>query len=288
MKLKLIALAALAVATSSSFAAIQDATSGNGELVVNFQLYNGDQYSGGDDMSALFDLGITMNSFIANAAVAGYTQTWNLTASNYGSAWSTLNSFNPALNSAIEFNVIALDNNATTPGGARYLSTASTTTFPSLPNNNLINFQNMNGLLVDNQTRGTHGTQANGASTATSADPQNTYFGAADGSGGDNWALQTSADTTKTLNTALNFFLLTNSSTSGVAQSTRTAFGTDLNGSGTVSGAAELGKWTVNQAAGTITYANPVPEAETYAMLLAGLGALGAVVRRRKSKAQSV
>ncbi|HQR04791.1 MAG TPA: PEP-CTERM sorting domain-containing protein [Rhodocyclaceae bacterium] len=30
---------------------------------------------------------------------------------------------------------------------------------------------------------------------------------------------------------------------------------------------------------------NPVPEPETYAMLMAGLGALGAIARRRKKAA---
>jgi hypothetical protein len=294
MKLKHIALAVLTVISAPSFAAIDDATSGNGELVANFRLYSADNdnNNGGNDISGLFDLGISMNSFISAASVAGYTRTWDLTAANYGSAWSTLTGFDSARNGAIEFNVIALDNQPNNvAGGARYLSTAATPTFASLTNSNLINFQNTNTLLAANQTRGTHGTQADGASTATSGDPSNTYFGkVANGTvDGDNWGGQTTVDTTRTLDISQYFYLLTNSSTSGTAQATRTAFGIDLDGNGTISAAGangnELATWTVNAAAGTITFANPVPEPESIAMVLAGLGLMGSIVRRRKSKA---
>ena len=287
MKLKHIALAALTVLSAPSFAAIADATSGNGELVANFRLYSADadNNNGGNDISALFDLGITMDSFIAQANTAGYTRTWDLSAANYGAAWSTLTSFDSARNSAIEYNVIALDNTGGTAAGAgRYLSTGPSP-FGTLSNSNLLAFQNTNTLLVANQARGTHATEANGASTATSADPSNTYFGKINNAttDGDNWANQT-IKTSRTLATEQYFHLLTNSSSVGTSQSTRTAFGADLDGNGSLS-TAELGKWSVNAAASTITYAAPVPEPEAIAMLLAGLGVMGAMVRRRKSKA---
>jgi hypothetical protein len=306
MKLKLIALAALAVVSTSSFAAIQDATTGNGELVANFRLYSGAgaaNDTGGDDISAMFDLGISMNSFIAQANVSGYTRTWDLTASNYGSAWNTLTTFNPALNGAIEYNVIALDNtNNTTAGGARYLSTAGTPAFAStLTNSAVINMQNMNGYLIANQTRGTHQMETDGASTATSSDPQNTYFGKVNNGpiDGDTWGASSGIpDTTRALNVPQYFHLITTSSTSATAQATRTAFGVDLdedgliefdnNGTG-VGGDNELGIWSVNAALGTLTYTAPtlapVPEPEGIAMVLAGLGVMGTIVRRRKSKA---
>jgi hypothetical protein len=288
--LKLIAIAALAASSATSFAAIQDATSGNGELVANFRLYSadGDNNNGGNDISALFDLGISMDSFLSVANVAGYTRTWDLTASNFGNAWSVLTNFDSARNAAIEYNVIALDNtNQNTAGGARYLTTANTPAFASLTNQNILNFTNTNSLLVANQNRGTHGTQANGASTATSSDAQSTYFGKINGtlSDGDNWAGQTTVKTTRALNVEQYFHLLTNSSTTATAQTTKTAFGVDLNGDGILS-TAELSKWSVNGSNLTFTaVAAPVPEAETYAMLLAGLGLMGAIVRRRKSKA---
>ena len=105
------------------------------------------------------------------------------------------------------------------------------------------------------------------------------------GSGdGDNWAGQTTADTTKTLATAQNFWFLTTSSTSTTAQATKSAFGYDLNGNGSI-GTGEFGEWSIDAVAGTITFTNPampVPEASTYGMMLAGLGLVGFAVRRRK------
>jgi hypothetical protein len=274
MKLKLIALAAFAVISAPSSAAIADASTGNGELVANFRLYSadGDNNNGGDDISALFDLGITINSFLADASVAGYTRTWDLTAANYGNAWGTLTNFNVARNSAIQYNVIALDNtNSLIPGGARYMSTSTTSTFGSLVNANLLNFQNMNTLLVANQTRGTHATEENGASTATSAGPLNTYFGKTVNGlmDGDNWGGQTIVDTTKELDVSQYFFLLTNSSTVSTAQAAR----------------INLGVWYVSGS--DLTFVAAVPEPETYAMLLTGLGLMGAVVRRRKQKSMA-
>ncbi len=288
MKFKLIALAAAALmaAAAPSFAAMQDATSGNGELLVNLRFYTGDNNSGGDDISAVFDLGVTMNDFLANKNVAGYTQTWNLTSANYGSAWNDVMTFAGANTAAIEYNVIALDSsNFDIAGGSRYLTTADVASFPALSNLNLNNFSFMNSYVTVNNSRGTHATEANGASTAGSADVQNSYFGKVNGGStdGDNWSGQTTADTTKTLATAQNFWFLTTSSTAATGAATKSAFGYDLNGNGSI-GTGEFGEWSVNAAAGTITFTNPampVPEASTYGMMLAGLGLVGFMARRR-------
>ena len=282
-KLNLLAAAALMAAATPSFAAMQDATSGNGELLVNLRFYTGDNNSGGDDISAVFDLGVTMNSFLANNGVAGYSQTWSLTSANYGTAWNDVMAFAGASTAAIEYNVIALDStNSNTAGGARYLTTADVATFPALSNLNTNNFSFMNSYVTVNNSRGTHATEANGASIAGSGDVQNSYFGKVNGGNadGDTWAVQTTADTTKTLATAQNFWFLTTSSTTSTAQATKTAFGVDLNGNGSI-GTGEFGEWSVNAAAGTITYTAPVPEASTYGMMLAGLGLVGFMARRR-------
>jgi len=282
MKLKLIAAALAFLAAGSAQAAMQGATSGNGELLVNFRYYDGANDTGSNDMSALFDLGITMDYALANFNTAGFTQTWNLKAANYGTAWSDLLAF--AANDAnIEFNVIALDNTGgDVAGGARYLTTADVATYPALTNLSLSGFDVMNRLVNANQNRGTHGTQANGASTAISGGDADTYFGSINGTGdGDTWAAKTTADTTKNLATAQNFWFLTTSSLTGTNQASKTAFGFDLNGNGSI-GAGEYGEWSVNLAEGTISYAAPVPEPETYALMLAGLGLVGFMARRRK------
>lgn len=276
--------AGLMAASAPALAVMADATSGNGELLVNLRFYTGDNNSGGDDISAVFDLGVDMNTFIANRNTAGFTMSWDLSAANYGTAWADVMTFAGANTAAIEYNVIALDNtNANTAGGSRYLTTGPTS-FPTLTNQNLNAFQNMNSYVTINNGRGNHGSVANGASTATSNDPQNTYFGKVNNAlvDGDNWANQTTADTTKTLATAQNFWFLTTSSTTTTAQATKLAFGVDLNNNGSI-GTGEYGLWSFDGS--VLTYANPVPEAETYAMMLAGLGLVGFMARRRMNRA---
>ena len=279
-KLNLLAAAALMAASAPTFAAMADATSGNGELLVNLRFYTGDNNSGGDDISAVFDTGITMNAYLADKTLINGI---DLTSANYGNAWNTVMAFAGANTAAIEYNIIALDNtNSNTAGGARYLTTFAGATFPSLPNQNLNNFSFMNSYVTLNNSRGTHATEVNGASTATSSDAQNTYFGKVNGglTDGDNWSVQTTADTTRTLGTAQNFWFLTTSSTSTTAQATKSPFGIDLNGDGKISTALEFDNVLVSTT-GQLSYVAAVPEASTYGMMLAGLGLVGFMARRR-------
>lgn len=281
-KLNALVAAALLVAAGSANAAMSGAASGNGELLVNFISQGGTSATaGGDDMSAVFDLGVSMNNFLLNNGVAGYTQTWSLTTANYGSAWTDLLAFS-ANDAAIEFNVIALDN-----VNVRYLTTNDIATYSSLTNANLTDFQNMDSYVTANNLRGTHITQANGASTALASDVANSYFRAVNGAGqGDTWLTKTT-DTTKTLATAQNFWSLSVGAGSGSSQASKLAFGYDVNGNGSI-GTGEFGEWSVDLVAGTVTYANPaaaVPEASTYGMMLAGLGLVGFMARRRMNYA---
>ena len=97
-----------------------------------------------------------------------------------------------------------------------------------------------------NNSRGTHATDANGASTATPTDAPNTFFGAINGAGqGDNWLAKTTVDTTQPLGTEQNFWFLTTSSTSNLAQATKTPFGVDLNHDGSITG-DEFSKFNLN------------------------------------------
>ena len=289
MNFKLNALVAAAVmaASAPALAAMQGATSGNGELLLNVRYYNGAANAGADDISAVFDLGVTMNDFLANQNTAGFSQSWNLNTSNYGSAFADILAFAGANAADIEFNVIALDNTGSeAAGGIRYLTTAAVNTFPSLVNSKLTNFQSMDSYVLANNVRGTHATVANGASTAVQADGSAVnpvYFGAVNGPAGDNWRGETTADTTAKLGVAQNFYFLTSSSLSNTAQASKTLFGNDLDGNGALS-ASEFGKWNVS-ATGVATFANPVPEASTYGMMLAGLGLVGFMARRRMNRA---
>lgn len=282
-KLKTLAVAVIMAASAPAFAAIDGAASGNGELLLNMRYYGGDSAtSGDDDISALFDLGFKMNDMLAANGQVGFSKSWDLSSGTYGASWNQLMSFaGPANAQRIEFNVIALDNtDSNTTGGARYLTTGNVDAYPSLGNTNLKGFTNMERYIDANNSRGTHATDDNGSSVAMPTDPNNTFFGAIGGlTQGDTWVTKTTVDTTQPLGTEQNFWFLTTSSTSTLAQATKTAFGVDLNNDGVI-GEGEFSKFTLNDT-GVLTFASPIPEADTWAMLLAGLGMLGMIVRRR-------
>ncbi|MEO7558636.1 MAG: PEP-CTERM sorting domain-containing protein [Nitrosospira sp.] len=284
-KLKALAVTAIMAASAPAFAAIDGGVTGNGELLLNVRYYGGDSpTTGGDDISALFDLGYHLNDMLAANGQAGFSRTWDLTTGAYGASWNQLMSFVGAANvNQVEFNVIALDNtDPNTAGGSRYLTTGDRDTWPSQGVANVRGFANMEAYIDANNSRGTHATDANGASVAVPTDATSTFFGAI-GSGvptqGDNWMLKTTVDTTQVLGTEQNFWFLTTSTTSSLAQGTKTPFGVDLNHDGVI-GAGEFSKFTLTNA-GLLSITSPVPEADTWAMLVAGLGMLGAMVRRR-------
>ncbi|MBN9124606.1 MAG: hypothetical protein BGO99_12125 [Nitrosospira sp. 56-18] len=285
-KLKALALATVMAASVPALAAIEGGPTGNGELLLNVRYYGGTSATaGGDDISGLFDLGIRMNDFIALNGQGGISKNWNLTQGAYADAWNTVTSFvtshGGTLND-IYFNVIALDSlNFNQP---TYLTTFAGDVFPGLQNTNLRQFQGMQTYVDANAGRGTIGTAADGAATATPTDPTNSFFGAINGFGqGDTWLQKTTANTTQPLGTEQNFWILNTSSLSNFGQVVKTPFGVDLNHDGSIAG-NEFSKFTLN-ADGSLNFASPVvsaiPEADTWAMLLAGLGVLGAMVRRR-------
>ncbi|BCT66653.1 PEP-CTERM sorting domain-containing protein [Nitrosospira sp. NRS527] len=284
MNFKLGALAAAIImgASAPAFAFMESGASGNGELLLNVRYYGGTSAtSGGDDVSALFDLGMRMDDMIAANGQAGFSKAWDLTTGAYGASWNQLLSFvGPANVSRIEFSVIALD--FSTVGSKHFLSTMNVEKIPSLTNANLRGFEKM-GLYIDaNNSRGTHATDANGASVAMPTDQPDTFFGAIGGSTqGDNWVAKTTVDTTQSLGTEQNFWFLTEKPGSAFNQVVSTPFGVDLNNDGVI-GTGEFSKFTLNEA-GVLgfTAVSAVPEADTWAMLLAGLGMLGMMVRRR-------
>jgi hypothetical protein len=282
-KLKALAASVIMAAAAPAFAAMDGGVTGNGELLLNLRYYGGaSATTGDDDISGLFDLGLKMDDIIAANGQVGYTRSWDLTTGAYGASWAQLTSFvTPANAGSIQFNVIALDNtDPNLKGGSRYLTTGDVDSWPSQGNTNVKGFANMEKYVTANSGRGTHATDANGASVAKPTDDPDTFFGAINGFGqGDDWLAKTTVGTTQRLGTEQNFWFLTTSSTSSLAQATKTPFGADLNHDGVI-GAGEYTKVSLSEA-GVLTITSPVPEAETWAMLLAGLGMLSMMVRRR-------
>ncbi|MBT9568235.1 MAG: PEP-CTERM sorting domain-containing protein [Thiobacillus sp.] len=315
MKLKLIALAAMLAAGSAQAAIDTGSVSGNGELMLNLKWKdtNLSDATGNDSVSAAFDLGITLNDADAWNGVAGFTQSWDL--NSYGTQLSTfLGSTNLVLANA-EMNVFAMDGTGTNPGDTRLLSTTSginaTGTGLSLASgsipanasfNNIFGNNTVVNFLVAVNNSNSHNSVPNGASNATAAsgsalftdtmdkfgnlsafDSTNKFYGSyASGSG----ILSGQAK-------ALPFYMVVASSTDPTQKATMTPFGYDLDGDGVIEfdnnaadagGSNEYGLWTLQGS--TLTFANPVaavPEAETYAMMLAGLGLVGFMVRRRRN-----
>jgi MYXO-CTERM domain-containing protein len=287
-KFKALAVTAVMAASAPALAAIEGGPTGNGELLLNVRYYGGDSAtSGGDDISGLFDLGIKMNDMIALNGQTDINKSWDMTGGAYGASWNQLISFvtsHGGDTSKIGYNVIALDSSTpNTAGGVHYLTTGNVDAYPVIGNANVKSLSGMQQYIDANNSRGTHATDANGASTATPTDVPNSFFGAINGFGqGDTWLTKAGLDTTQPLDTAQHFWLLTTSSTSTLAKGITTPFGADLDHDGKITG-DEFSKFNLN-GNGTLSFTSPVsavPEADTWAMLLAGLGMLGMMVRRR-------
>jgi len=315
MKLKLIALAAMLAAGSAQAAIDTGSISGNGSLLLNLKWKDTapTDANGNTSASAAFDLGITMNDAVASFNTAGFSQSWDL--NSYGSAFSTFLGTTDLVLANAEMNVFALDGTGTNPGDTRIISTTSginaTGTGLSLasgsipPNGNfnaIFSSTTVNNFLVALNNSASHNSVANGASNATAASG-NAFFD--NGTGMDKFANLSGFDSTNKFAgsyaagagvlsgqaKALPFYMVVASSTSPTDKATMTPFGYDLDGDGVVEfdnnaavagGANEYGLWTLQGS--TLTYSvAAVPEAETYAMMLAGLGLVGFMVRRRRN-----
>ena len=313
MKFKLIALAAMLAAGSAQAAIDTGLTSGNGELLLNLKWKDTNLADGNQSVSAAFDLGITLNTAVANFNTAGFSQSWNL--NSFGSALATFTGATNLVLANAEMNVFALDGTGTNPGDARILSTTSginaagssvSLLASSIPSNGNFNdiFGNVTvtNFLVAVNNSASHNSAVNGASNAD-ATSGNAWFD--NGTGMDKFANLSAFDSTNKFDgsyaagtgvlagktKALPFYMLVASSTDPFGKATMTPFGADLDGDGvvefdnngaTVGGMSEYGLWSLQGS--TLTYSvAAVPEAETYAMMLAGLGLVGFMVRRRRN-----
>jgi len=259
--------AAIALAFAGPAAAAIDVGSGgNGELFLSVWNTQG-TIDVADDTSFTLDLGSPVNSWAsaANPPVLDGSKTAIGTLLSFNDA-ALLGYLSGTTAGNVFWNVSALDSN----GPRRALTTGQTD--PSLTNLSLRDaITNGQTYLAGVNGLGTHGTQANGSNTATAAD--GTAFANSGVWGKDFGGKLTGYDNTGNLGQSLNFYLL---STNGTNTSSLAA----ARVAQYVSPAGIAGHWTLT--ANGLTYSvTAVPEPGTWAMLVAGVLAVGAIARRR-------
>lgn len=288
MKLKaLVAVMALASGVAhAGYASFTDATQAGS---LSLAMYNASS-------SAFFDLGLTSAQFTAPAfgglsaaqiAAAPATQslqvTWDFNtgavtstgafnvsgllagvSGDWSAAW---NAYQPNVASST-FSIFAGDRDGPATTAQHYLSTAANSV-ATTRNSNLANFNTI-GQWADNQQLtggGNHAAVANGANVIT--DNTSVLYQGAVGGMQSNWNGKASFTSVAPTSNALDFYALDGVTGSSAAFAAVTNYN---------------GKFAVDAAAGTLTWTTTVaavPEASTYAMLLAGLGLMGLMVRRR-------
>jgi hypothetical protein len=260
MKLKMIVAALAFAATGSANALIVDGSGGNGELFMTLWDEAGQQ-------SYTLDLNITMDDFLASAAANqafSYAADANMT-SFLGSVGNV---------SELKYAIGAMDTvGATSTDFHRYITTASTIDLGNTVTNTLLKNLGSSGAFFLGDTNGMIGAADSLIVTDSSLVA---YAGSAQW--GNNWGTDFNGISTGLIGEDLGMYFLSQTSGAFAVRNSPSVYA-ELDAGNGFQYYANLSE------NGNLTLAAPVPEADTYALMLAGLGLVGYMVRRRRDAA---
>ena len=248
------AVAALALTASmSASAAMTNNQSGASSLVLTL-------IDNTNNISATFDLGFSHASFDRNS-----NSFWNLASGDYADAWSTY--WATATVADTQWAVASGDNTGTGAGVRSLFTTKADTTVNVIKTTDFgTAMGNFDAYLNAHTSLGNHASVANGASTATAGNGFAEFTGAY---GTNGFYAAKIGDTTGAMDSNMMVWTV-NSAASGLTATTQGQYKT-----------AGFSNYFNMSSNGQLSYVAAVPEADTWAMLLAGLGLMGFIARRR-------